>query len=71
MAKDRKRIFAANLKAERNRKFLSQEELAEKANVSSQTISKLERGVQTPTLYTALDIAVALNIEITDLTKGM
>ena len=49
MKKDKKRIFAANLKAERNRKFLSQEELAEKANLSSQTVSKLERGVQTPT----------------------
>lgn len=71
MKKDKKRIFAANLKAERNRKFLSQEELAEKANLSSQTVSKLERGVQPPTLYTALDIANALEIDINELLKGL
>ena len=71
MKKEKKRIFAENLKAERNRKFLSQEELAEKANLSSQTVSKLERGVQTPTLYTALDIANALEIDINELLKGL
>ena len=71
MKKDKKRIFAANLKAERNRKFLSQEELAEKANLSSQTVSKLERGVQTLTLYTALDIANALEIDINELLEGL
>ena len=71
MKKDKKRIFAANLKAERNRKFLSQEELAEKANLSSQTVSKLERGVQTPTLYTALDIANALEKDNNELLKGL
>ena len=71
MEYDRLKKFADNLRAERNRKHLSQEGLAEKANLSMQTVSKIERGVQVPSFFTVYDIAKALEIDINDLLKGL
>ncbi|MBR1681185.1 helix-turn-helix transcriptional regulator [bacterium] len=70
--KDNKiKTFADNLRAERNRKHLSQEGLAEIADLSMQTISKIERCIQVPSVFTAYDIAKALEIDINDLLKGI
>ena len=71
MKDERLKVFADNLRAERNRKHLSQEGLAEKANLSMQTVSKIERGVQVPSLFTVYDIAKALEVDINDLLKGI
>ncbi|MBR1908033.1 helix-turn-helix transcriptional regulator [bacterium] len=71
MRNDRLKFIADNLRAERNRKNYSQEVLAEKANLSSQTISLIERGEQIPSLLTAYDIAKALEIDINELLKGI
>ena len=71
MKDNRLKKFADNLRAERNRKHLSQEGLAEKANLSMQTVSKIERGVQVPSLFTVYDIAKALEVDINDLLKGV
>jgi transcriptional regulator with XRE-family HTH domain len=54
--------FAANLKAERTRKKLSQESLAHKAGLSVSYISMLERGQRTPPLDTLETLAKALAI---------
>ncbi len=56
--------FAMKLKIERLKKDLSQEKLAELANISSSSISLIERGVQSPTVETVGAIAKALDIEL-------
>lgn len=71
MKDKRNKILAANIKAERNRKNLSQFELAEKINVSESTISLIERGLQTPSVFLVFDIAKLLEIDINELFKGL
>lgn len=71
MKKSRNKILALNIKAERNRKELTQFDLAEKINVSESTISLIERGIQTPSVFLVYDIAKVLNIDINDLFKGI
>ncbi len=44
---------------------LTQAELAEKINVSVETVSRLERGVSVPSLKTIENIAVSLNTTLT------
>lgn len=62
MRDPRNKILALNIKAERHRKDLSQFELAEKINVSEGTISLIERGLQTPSVFLVYDIAKVLKI---------
>lgn len=70
--KDKRNIvFARNLKAERYRKGYTQTELAELVNVSDSTISLLERGLQTPSVFLVHDIAQTLNIDINELLKNI
>lgn len=71
MRDERIKTIANNLRAERNRKGYSQEVLAEKTNLSPQSISFIERGVQVPSLLTAFDIAKALEIDINELLKNL
>lgn len=71
MRDSRAKEIASNLKAERHRKNLSQEELAEKTKISTHSISLIERGLQVPSLLTALDISKALDIDINELLKGL
>lgn len=71
MKDSRNTILAANIKAERNRRGLSQFALAEKINVSESTISLIERGLQTPSVFLVYDIAKCLNININDLFKDL
>ena len=67
MKDERNKIFARNLKAERYRKNLTQAELAECVNVSESTISLLERGLQTPSIFLVYDIAKTFEIDINEL----
>lgn len=53
--------FAENIRAERARSDLTQEQLASKAGVTAATITGYERGTTTPTLKTLYKLAVALN----------
>lgn len=70
--KDKRNIvFARNLKAERYRKGYTQTELAELVNVSDSTISLLERGLQTPSVFLVNDIAKTLQIDINELLKNI
>lgn len=71
MKDKRNTILADNIRAERNRKNFSQAELAEKINVSESTISLIERGLQTPSVFLVYDIATVLEISITDLLKNL
>ena len=56
--------FGNNLRAERNRVHLSQDELAEKSGLShGQVIGTIERGEVNTSLLTIISILKALNIE--------
>lgn len=71
MKDERNKIFARNLKAERYRKGLTQAELAESVSVSESTISLLERGLQTPSVFLVYDIAKVFGIDINELMKNI
>ena len=71
MKDERNKIFARNLKAERYRKGLTQSQLAEIINVSESTISLLERGLQTPSVFLVFDIAKSFEIDINELMKNI
>jgi transcriptional regulator with XRE-family HTH domain len=60
---DTARAFGQALKAVRLAKGLSQEELAEGAELDRTTPSLYERGLRTPTLTVLIDIGRALDIE--------
>lgn len=71
MKDEQNKIFARNLKAERYRKGITQAELAEFVNVSESTVSLLERGLQTPSIFLVYDISKVLNVDINDLLKNI
>lgn len=60
-----------NIKSERIRKNLSQEELAEKCDISRNSISLIETGKINPTILKIVDIAKALNVDINILLKDI
>ena len=71
MKDDRNKLFARNLKAERYRKGITQSQLAELVDVSESTVSLLERGLQTPSVFLVYDIAKVLSVEINELLKNI
>lgn len=71
MKNKRNDTLANNIRAERNRKNISQAVLAEKVNASESTISLIERGMQTPSVFLVIDIAKVLDIDIKELLKGI
>jgi transcriptional regulator with XRE-family HTH domain len=62
-------ILGANLKRLRSRREWSQMELAEKANVSMNFISEIERGNKWPYPETLQNLAGAFGIEVYELFK--
>lgn len=67
--KDIKEIFKNNLRFYRLKRSLTQEELAEKADLSDKYISDLERGQFSPSLDKLQKIAESLDIETYKLLK--
>jgi transcriptional regulator with XRE-family HTH domain len=57
-------IFGANVRNHRKAKGLTQEALAERVDVSMETIGKIERGVAAPTFATAEKLAAALEVQV-------
>ncbi len=64
MDKNILRILGKNIKIERIRNDLSQEQLAEKAGVSPRTISLIENGLQHTKLFLIVKISKILNVDI-------
>lgn len=62
-------IFAEVLKEERNRKNISQSELANLAELDRTYISLLERGLRQPTIETVFKLAEALNLKASTLIQ--
>ena len=71
MMNQRNLILASNIKAERARKGLTQFQLAELIGVSESTISLIERGLQTPSVFIVYDMATVLGIDLNDLLKNL
>lgn len=71
MKAERNKIFARNLKAERYRKGVTQAELAEAVDVSESSISLIERGIQSPSIFLVYDISKFLEIDINELLKNI
>lgn len=63
--------FGSNLRREREEKKLTQEKLAEKADLDPTYISGIERGVRNPSLLSIVRIAKALGTTASDLSRGI
>ncbi len=58
------KLLGKKIKIERIKNDLSQEKLAEKAGVSTRTISLIECGLQHPKFFLVVKIAQILNFDI-------
>jgi transcriptional regulator with XRE-family HTH domain len=65
------KVFGENLRGLREQRGLSQEGLAEVANLHRNEIGVLERGQGSPGLLTLLVLADALEVPLTGLTEGI
>ncbi|MBP3821616.1 helix-turn-helix transcriptional regulator [bacterium] len=65
------RALGLNIRAERNRKELSQEQLAELVDLSSNSILQIEKGRQIPNAINLYLIAKVLKVDINELYKGI
>ena len=72
--KNRDRTLAAfgrNVSRVRTEKGLSQDALAEKADLDRTYVSGIERGIRNPSIKKVLQIARALGVPVADLCKGV
>lgn len=64
-------MLAENIRRLRMKKGLSQEKLARLADISNNTLIKIEQGIaKKPTITTVTKIASALEVSIDELVKG-
>jgi len=63
------KIFGPHLRQLRLDRGLTQTELAQRSDTNTMFISKLERGVTTPTIGTLLRLAKALECRVGDLVE--
>jgi transcriptional regulator with XRE-family HTH domain len=66
---DIQRKLAVNLRRERRKALISQEELAFKADIDRTYASQIERGIANPSLKVIYDLSKALNCKPEDLIK--
>ncbi|MDY4885858.1 MAG: helix-turn-helix transcriptional regulator [Alphaproteobacteria bacterium] len=69
MKRDLKKSLALKVKALRESASLTQEELADKCDVSWRTISNLERGVVVPDLCMLIKIAEIFQVKLDDMVN--
>jgi transcriptional regulator with XRE-family HTH domain len=62
-----RRLLGESVRAKRKKKGLSQEKLAEKADLSTVFVSRIERGIESPSVDNLVKIAKALGIRVRDL----
>lgn len=67
--KNRLKNIGINIKSERLRRGISQEELAEKCDISRNSVSLIETGKINPTIIRVIDIAKVLGVSIESLVK--
>ena len=61
--------YGLDIKIERIKRKITQEELAEKAGCSSVHIGYIERGIKCPTMYQFLKIARILELDLNEFFK--
>ena len=61
-----KTLFGLRIKELRKAKSLSQDSLAEKADISSKYVSRIEMGQHFPTINTLIKLAEVLDVELKD-----
>ncbi len=62
-----KKQLGARIKSVRKARKLTQEQLAERAEINSVYLSKIEHGKENPTLTLLIRIALALEVDVQDL----
>lgn len=62
--------FAENLKAQRKKQNLTQQQLAETVGVSTVMINRYEMGVKIPNIIYGVKIAEALRLTVEELVNG-
>jgi transcriptional regulator with XRE-family HTH domain len=65
-----RRLLGESVRDTRKEAGFSQEKLAEKADLSTVFISRIERGVESPSVDNLLKIAKALSVRVSDLVAG-
>ena len=63
-------LLGESVRDARKEAGFSQEKLAEKADLSTVFISRIERGVESPSVDNLLKIAKALGVRVRDLVDG-
>jgi transcriptional regulator with XRE-family HTH domain len=64
-----RRLLGEAVRIKRKKAGFSQEKLAEKANLSTVFISRVERGKESPTVDSLVKIARALSVRVRDLIR--
>ena len=64
-------VLGFNIRAERRRQDISQERLGELVNLSTNSISMIEKGKQIPNAINLYMIAKVLKTDINELFKGI
>ena len=64
------KVLGENIRSCRKGVKMTQEELAEKANLSTVFISQLETGVRKPSLETVFKLSCILNVSMDELVKN-
>lgn len=64
-------LLGQNIRTERKRQSLTQEQLAEKSGISENYLGKIERAETTPSLETVAGIAAALGVTVDQLIYGV
>jgi transcriptional regulator with XRE-family HTH domain len=65
-----RRLLAEAVRTKRKKAGFSQEKLAEKADLSTVFISRIERGIESPSVDNLVKIAKALRERVQDLVAG-
>lgn len=58
------RIFAENVRVERARRRLTQEKLAEMADITPEYLARIEKEKYSPSLVVIVKLALALNVSV-------
>jgi len=61
---EEKKLIGKRIKEIRRSKNLSQEQLAEKADINAKYLSRIERGTENPTLDMLIKLSIALDVEM-------
>ncbi|MBO5738724.1 helix-turn-helix transcriptional regulator [bacterium] len=69
MEQELRQRIALNIKIERVKKSLTQEKLAELAEISTKHITKIEKASVTPSIYLIYKISKVLDVTIDTLTN--